>query len=74
MRSLGNQIDYDALTASVGQFDFDWLFDMQARITKLSESLPESLRLLREQLDFSLGDPAMLTHSVPQIRPAQQNP
>jgi len=31
-RPLGDQIDDDALTSSIGQCDLDWLFDMQARI------------------------------------------
>jgi hypothetical protein len=65
--ALGDQIDYDALTPTVGQFHFDWLFDVKTWIAKLCEGLPERLRLLRKKLDLSLGDPAMLPYPVPQI-------
>lgn len=67
IRSLGDEIDNDALTSSIRQCDVDRLFDMQARIAKLREGLTKCLRLLSEKLDFSVGYTAMLAYPAPQI-------
>lgn len=68
IRSLGDEIDNDALTSSIRQCDVDRLFDMQARIAKLREGLTKCLRLLSEKLDFSVGYTAMLAYPAPLCR------